>query len=98
MKLSATQNNYNFDTEIVRNKTRVVVGIEAISAGLSSEYIKCCFYRGIPPNLYVLMQTMGPVDCRLDAEPGTHVPGIHLSVNTLVIMFILIKQGESNKE
>ena len=44
------------------------------------------------------MQTMGRVDRRLDAVPGTNVFEIHLSFDTLVTMFIRIKQGESNKE
>ena len=89
---------YDVDTEIVLNKTQVVVGTDVMNAGVSSDYMKYCFYRGIPPNLYVLMQTMGCVDRCLDAEPGTHTFEIHLSFDTLVTMFIRIKQGESNKE
>ena len=34
---------YNVDTEIVLNKTRDVVGTEAMNAGVSSDYIKYCF-------------------------------------------------------
>ena len=53
---------YNVDTEIVLNKTRSVVDTDAMYAGVSSNYMKYCLYRGIPPNLYVLIQTMGRVD------------------------------------
>ena len=85
---------HNVETENVLNKTWVVVGTEAMNAGVSSDLMKYCLYWGNPPDLYVLMQTMGCVDRRLDAEPGTHVFGIHLSFDTLVTMFICIKQRD----
>ena len=37
---------YNVDTEIVLNKTRDVVGTEAMNAGVSSEYMEYFLYRG----------------------------------------------------
>ena len=33
---------YNVKTEIVHNKTRVVVGTEAMNAGVKSDYMKYC--------------------------------------------------------
>ena len=44
------------------------------------------------------MQTMCRVDRRLNAEPGTNVFKIHLPFDTLVTMFIHIKQETSANE
>ena len=52
----------------------------------------------MPPNLYVHIQTMGCVDHWLNTEPGTNIFKIHLYFNTLVTMFIHIKQGTSANE
>ena len=48
--------DYDSTTKTVLNKIQIVVGMEAMNAGMSSEYMKYCMYRGIPPNLYVLLQ------------------------------------------
>ena len=92
-RLRTTQKIYNVDTEIVLNKTRVVVGTEAMHVGISSNYMKYYLYWGIPSNLHVLMQTMGHVDPCLDAVTGSHIFEILLSFDTLVTIFICIKQG-----
>ena len=89
---------YDVDTEIILNKTRLVDGTGAMIAGVSSDNMKYCSYRGIPPNLYVLMQTMGCVGHRLNVVPGSNLSEIHLYFDTLVTMFICIKQGISNEE
>ena len=60
---------YDVETEIVLPKTQIVVGTEAMHAGVSSNFMKYCMYCGIPPTLHVLMQTMGRVDRRLNPAP-----------------------------
>ena len=55
--------DYDSTNEIILDKIQIVVGTEAMNAGMSSDYMKYCMYRGIPPNMYVLLQCMGRVDC-----------------------------------
>ena len=86
---------YNVDTEVVLNKTRVVVGTEAMNAGVNSNNMKYYLYWGTPLNQYMLMQTLGYIDRGLNAEPGSNVFKIHLSFSTLITMFIRIKRGTS---
>ena len=82
---------YDVDIEIVLNKTWVVLGPEAMNAGASSDHMKYCLHWGIPPYLYMLMQTMGHVDCCLNAVPSLNVFEIHISSDILVTIFICIK-------
>ena len=90
--------DYESTNKIVLDKIQTVVGTEAMNAGMSSDYMKYCMYRGIPPNLYVLLQCMGRVDRQLNAVPGTHIFEIHLLLDTFVTMFIHIQHVSVKKE
>ena len=56
---------------------------------VSNDYMKYCMYCGIPPNLYVFMQTMGHMDHQLDVIPGTNVFEIHYG-KTLVSLAVAL--------
>ena len=79
---------YDPRIEVLLDKIKIVVGTEAMNAGISSDHMKYCLYRGPPPNLYILFQTLGRVNRRLLAPPGDHVYEIHISLYLTISFFI----------
>merc|ERR1712087_700222 len=71
--------SYDPRIEVPLDKIKIFVGTEAMNAGISSDHMKYCMYRGPPPNLYILFQTLGRVNRRMLALPGEHVFEIHLN-------------------
>ena len=84
--------------EVPLDKVKIVVGTEAMNAGISSDHMKYCMYQGPPPNLYILFQTIGRVNRRLLALPGDHVYEIHLSLDLTISIFVRVKKQASPQE
>ena len=84
--------------EVVPNKTRVIFGTEAMNTGVSIDNLEYFLYREIPPILYMHMQTMGHIGHTLNAESGFNAFEMHLYFDSMVTMFICIKQGTSADE
>ena len=90
--------SYDPRIEVPLNKIKIIVGTEAMNAGISSDHMKYCMYRGPPPNLYILFQTLGRVNRRLLALPGDHVYEIHLSLDLTISIFVRVKKQASPQE
>ena len=90
--------SYNPRTEMPLDKIKIVVGTEAMNAGISSDHMKYCMYRGPPPNLYILFQTLGRVNRRLLAAAGDHVYEIHLSLDLTISVFVRVRRQASPQE
>ena len=69
-----------------------------MNAGISSDHMKYCMYRGPPPNLYILFQTLGRVNRRMLALPGEHVFEIHLNLDLTISVFVRVKKQASPQE
>ena len=65
---------------------------------VSSNHIRHCKFVGILPNLYVLTQTMGTVDCCLDAILGSNTFKIHIYFDSIVSMFIRVMKATTAKK
>ena len=97
---SVTQYTREWDSavEIVLPRVQIIVGTEAMNCGVSSDHLKHCKYVGIPPNLYILLQTMGRVDRRLNAIPGSNTFEIHISFDSVISMYLRVMRTASTPE
>lgn len=79
-------------------KNQVVCGTSAINAGMSSNDLKHCKHKGMPPNLYELVQEMGRVNRLLLGLPGTNTFEVHVSVDSHASLFVRIMSGDVPSE
>ena len=57
---------------------------------MSSNWLKHCKHKGMPPNLYEMLQEMGRVNRLLLGLPGTHTFELHVSLDSHVSLFVRI--------
>ena len=77
---------------------QVVTATSAANCGISSVECDRAYRQGIPPNLYDLVQELGRVDRLHSAIAGDHRYEIHMSVPSVVSLFVRIKQEKSKEE
>jgi hypothetical protein len=77
---------------------RIMPVTSAANCGLSSPECNLALRNSIPPNLYDLLQEMGRVDRHHSATAGDHRYEIHVSMYTVVSLFVRINTCESNIE
>ena len=71
---------------------QVVVATSAAEAGISSNSLNHGFQKGFPATLYALLQNSGRVNRRMLAAPGTCTYEIHISFDSLILLYLRIMQ------
>lgn len=79
--------NSDDDKDLPLPKNQVT---SAANAGMSSNWLKHCKHKGMPPNLYEMLQEMGRVNRLLLGLPGMHTFELHVSVDSHVSLFVRI--------
>ena len=77
---------------------QVYCATSAANAGMSSNDLKHCKHKGMPPNLYELEQEMGRVNRLLLGLPGTNSFEVHVSLDSHASLFVRIMSGSVSTE
>lgn len=83
---------------LVLPKVQIVVGTKALQCGVSGNHIKHAFKKGFPASMYELVQELGRVDRRRNAEPGTNTYEIHISFDSYISIFVRIMKNTDADE
>jgi hypothetical protein len=81
-----------------RPNIQIMTGTSAVNVGISSNTLTTCMHKGLPPNLYDLVQALGRVDRKQTSEPGSNRYEIHISFDSVVSLYIRLMQNEDSTE
>ena len=79
-------------------KLQIMPATSATNCGVNSKWCKVSRHRGLPPNLYDVVQEMGRVDRMLNALPGTNVYVVHLCFYSVVGLFVRVMKTTDDAE
>ena len=81
-----------------RPNIQIMMGTSAVNVGISSNTLTTCMHKGLPPNLYNLVQALGRVDRKQTSEPGSNRYEIHISFDSVVSLYIRLMTNEDSTE